>query len=312
MPLEWWAAAARDTARRAGQGGRSGTPRGRLGPSGSGHAGPRDPTRDRGLRDSGELLAERATRLAWTYGLVGWRWEGGDRIKTAGEVLRPSACSYLSYRIGGWPASRPWPAAIREVPAAGLREWQALTGLRWPVELSCIGVLLFGFVAPGEADPGALQAEAYTRDGRRVPHRIDGENLRRWTLGNPEGRVFEVAPASRPPVGVAVCEAPAEALAIAAAQPRTLVLAVGDRLASSARRVRGHLPRGLPVRLYGRRCALGAARLAGEDLAALGHDVERPWLPPLDAPYRCDFADYRAQRRPRTAVTGSNREHRDR
>ena len=202
----------------------------------------------------------------------------------------------MSHRIGGWPASRPWPAAIREVPEAGLRKWQVVTGLDWPVELSCIGVLLFGFFAPGEADPGALQAEAYTRDGRRVPHRVDGENVRRWTLGSTQGRVFEVAPASSPPVGVAVCEAPVEALAIAAAQPRTLVLAVGDRLALSALHVRGHLPRGLPVRLYGGRGAHRAARVAGEELAACGYDVGRPWLPPLDAPYRCDFADYRAER----------------
>ena len=138
--------------------------------------------------------AEGPTRLAWTYGLDGWRWEGGDEIKAAGEVLRPSARSYLSQRIGGWPASRPWPAAIREVPQPGLRKWQGVTGRYWPVELSCIGVLLFGFFAPGEAEPGALQAEAYTRDGRRVPHRGNGENVRRWTLGKTEGRVFQVAP----------------------------------------------------------------------------------------------------------------------
>ena len=96
------------------------------------------------------------TQLAWTYGLDGWRWERGDEIKAAGEVLRPSARSYLSHRIGDWPASRPWPAAIREVPQPGLRKWQAVTGRYWPVELSCIGVLLFGFFAPGEAEPGAL------------------------------------------------------------------------------------------------------------------------------------------------------------
>ena len=178
----------------------------------------------------------------------------------------------------------------------GLGKWQAFTGLDWPVELSCIGVLLFGFFAPGEADPRALQAEAYTRDGRRVPHRVDGENVRRWTLGSTQGRVFEVPPATGPPVGVAICEAPAEALAIAATQPRTLVLAVGDRRALSASHVRGHLPRRLPVRLYGGRGAHRAAREAGEELAALGYDVGRPWLPPLDAPYRCDFADYRAGR----------------
>ena len=198
------------------------------------------------------------TQLAWTYGLDGWRWEGGDEIKAAGEVLRPSARSYLSHRIGDWPASRPWPAAVREVPQPGLRKWQAVTGRYWPVELSCIGVLLFGFFAPGEAEPGALQAEAYAGDGRRVPHRVNGENVRRWTLGETEGRVFRVAPASRHSVGVAICEAPAEALAIAAGRPRTLVLAVGGELASSAPHVRGHLPRGLPVRIYGKRSAHAA------------------------------------------------------
>ena len=178
----------------------------------------------------------------------------------------------------------------------GLGKWQAVTGLDWPVELCCIGVLLFGFFAPAEADPCALQAEAYTRDGRRVPHRVDGENVRRWTLGSTQGRVFEVPPATGPPLGVAICEAPTEALAIAATQPRTLVLAVGDRRALSARHFWGHLPRRLPVRLYGGRGAHGAARVAGEELAALGYDVGRPWLPPLDAPYQCDFADYRAER----------------
>ena len=240
--------------------------------------------------------AEGPTRLAWTYGLDGWRWEGGDEIKAAGEVLRPAARSYLSQRIGGWPASRPWPAAIREVPQPGLRKWQGVTGRYWPVELSCIGVLLFGFFAPGEAEPGALQAEAYTRDGRRVPHRGNGENVRRWTLGKTEGRVFQVAPAFKSPVGVAICEGPTAALAIAAVRPRVLVLAVGGGLASSILHVGGHLPRGLPVRLYGERGAHAAARSAGEDLAALGYDVGRPWLPPFDAPSGCDFADYRAER----------------
>lgn len=236
------------------------------------------------------------TQLAWAYGLDGWRWEGGDEIKATGEVLRLSARSYLSQRIGGWPPSRPWPAAIREVPQPGIRKWQTVTGRYWPVELSCIGVLLFGFFATGEAEPGALQAEAYTRDGRRVPHRVNGENVRRWTLGETEGRVFRVAPASRPPVGVAICEAPATALAIAAVRPRTLVLAVGGGLASSVPHVRGHLPRGLPVRIYAERGAHASARAAGDALAALGHDVERPWLPPPDAPSGCDFAHYRAER----------------
>ena len=240
--------------------------------------------------------AEGPTRLAWTYGLDGWRWEGGDEIKAAGEVLRPSARSYLLQRIGGWPASRPWPAAIREVPQPGLGKWQGVTGRYWPVELSCIGVLLFGFFAPGEAEPGALQAEAYTRDGRRVPHRGNGENVRRWTLGKTEGRVFQVAPAFKSPVGVAICEGPTAALAIAAVRPRVRVLAVGGGLASSILHVRGHLPWGLPVRLYGERGAHAAARAAGEDLAALGYDVGRPWLPPFDAPSGCDFADYRAER----------------
>ena len=245
---------------------------------------------------------EGPTQLAWTYGLDGWRWEGGGTIKATGVALRPSARSYLSQRIGGWPASRPWPAAIREVPRPGLRKWQTVTGRYWPLELTCIGVLLFGFFAPGEADPGALQAEAYARDGRRVPHRVNGENVKRWTLGKTEGRVFQVAPASGAPVGVAICEAPAAALAIAAVRPRTLVLATGGGLASSVPHVRGHLPRRLPVRLYGERGAHAAARAAGDALAALGHDVERPWLPPLDAPSGCDFASYRAERaRGRTA-----------
>ena len=97
--------------------------------------------------------AEGPTRLAWTYGLDGWRWKGGDD------------------------------QGRRRGPAP-------------------VGVLLFGFFAPGEAEPGALQAEAYTRDGRRVPHRGNGENVRRWTLGKTEGRVFQVAPAFKSPVGV--------------------------------------------------------------------------------------------------------------
>ena len=102
--------------------------------------------------------AEGPTRLAWTYGLDGWRWGGGRRDQ-----------------------------GRRRGPAP-------------------VGVLLFGFFAPGEAEPGALQAEAYTRDGRRVPHRGNGENVRRWTLGKTEGRVFQVAPAFKSPVGVAICE----------------------------------------------------------------------------------------------------------
>ena len=110
------------------------------------------------------------------------------------------------------------------------------------------------------------------------------------------GGCSKVAPASRHSVGVAICEAPAEALAIAAGRPRTLVLAVGGGLASSAPHVRGHLPRGLPVRIYGERSAHAALRAVGEDLAALGYDVGRPWLPPLEAPSGCDFADYRAER----------------
>ena len=200
-------------------------------------------------------------------GLDGWRWEGGDEIKAAGEVLRPSARSYLSQRIGGWPASRPWPAAIREVPQPGLRKWQGVTGRYWPVELSCIGVLLFGFFAPGEAEPGALQAEAYTRDGRRVPHRGNGENVRRWTLGKTEGRVFQVAPAFKSPVGVAICEGPTAALAIAAVRPRVLVLAVGGGLASSILHVRGASaagPAGPALRRAGRaRGGAGGRRRPG-------------------------------------------------
>lgn len=240
---------------------------------------------------------EGPTQLAWTYGLDGWWWENDDgEIKTTGVVLRPSARAYLSQRIGGWPASRAWPAAIREVPPPGLRKWQRVTGRYWPVELSCIGVVLFGFFAPGEAAPGALQAEAYARDGRRVPHRVNGRNVKRWMLGTAEGRVFQVAPATRTAVGVAVCEAPTTALAIAATRPRALVVAVGDGLASSVALVRENLPQHLPVRLYGERGADAAARAAGEGLAALGHDVERPWLPPLDTPSGYDFADYRAER----------------
>ena len=120
--------------------------------------------------------------------------------------------------------------------------------------------------------------------------------MRRWTLGKTEGRVFQVAPAFKSPVGVAICEGPTAALAIAAVRPRVRVLAVGGGLASSILHVGGHLPRGLPVRLYGERGAHAAARAAGEDLAALGYDVGRPWLPPFDAPSGCDFADYRAER----------------
>ena len=91
------------------------------------------------------------------------------------------------------------------------------------------------------------------------------------------------------------CEAPTTALAIAAVRPRTLVVAVGGGLASSVLLIREQLPQ-LPVRLYGERGADAAARTAGEGLAALGHDVERPWLPPLDTPSGYDFADYRAER----------------
>ena len=249
-----------------------------------------------GLVRLASARTEGPTQLAWNYGLNGWRWKGGDEIKAAGVALRPSARGYLSQRIGGWSTARPWPAALREVPQPGLRKWQRVTGRYWPVELSCIGVVLFGFFALGEADPGALQAEAYTRDGRRVPHRVNGRNVKRWTLGTTEGRVFQVAPASGPAVGVAVCEAPTTALAIAAVRPRTLVVAVGGGLASSVLRIRAQLPQRLPVRLYGERGADAAARTAGEGLAAFGHDVERPWLPPLDTPSGYDFADYRAER----------------
>ena len=78
--------------------------------------------------------------------------------------------------------------------------------------------------------------------------------------------------------------------------PRTLVVAVGGGLASSVLLIREQLPQRLPVRLYGERGADAAARTAGEGLAALGHDVERPWLPPLDTRSGYDFADYRADR----------------
>lgn len=236
--------------------------------------------------------------MAWTYAIRGWRGESGV-IKPAGKPLRATAREYLSRRIGGWPAARAWPAGVRELPEAAIREWQRLTDRRWPVELRLVGVIVFGFQAPGEPEPGALQCEAYARDGRRVPHRVRDGNAAWWTLGAPGGRVFRVAPAARAaPDGVAICEGPVTALAIAASRPRTLVLAVGG-LASCVPHVRRHLPRGLPVRVYGDRDTRVAAQTGSRALAGLGETVAAPWLPDLDTPPGFGFADARREAAPR-------------
>lgn len=240
--------------------------------------------------------------MAWTYAIQGWRGKDGV-LKPAGEPLRAAAREYLSMQVGGWRPTRPWPASVRDLPAAALPEWQRLTGRRWPVDLRVVGILLFGFYAPGEGDPGALQCEAYAWGGRRVPHRVRGANAARWTLGAMDRRAFQVASASRDPASVAICESPTTALAIAAARPRALVLAVSS-LASCAPRVRGHLPRHLPVRLYSDRRGIGTARAGSRALEKMGLEVMPSWLPGPDVPAAFDFAA--ARRRAEAFWTGAH------
>ena len=96
VPLEWGAAAARDTAQRAGHGGRLGTPPARLGPSGSRRASPARPDPEPGppgqgrtARGKGDATGMdlRAGRLA-----MGGGRQDQDRRRGPAPVRRARTC----------------------------------------------------------------------------------------------------------------------------------------------------------------------------------------------------------------------------
>ena len=201
---------------------------------------------------------------------------------------------YLRGRGLAWPAERPRP--WRVLPESWLRqveleydggraicrrpEWTAAV-VMWP--------FLSAPCADRPPEGLTLQLEALASDGRRVL--ISG--AKRYTLGPTSGRAFHISAAAGRR-GLAVCEGPTTALAVAAAYPTVDVLAVGGQVSvATMRHWRAWLRRGEPVRLFGEAGQRADVMRATRALRALGYDVRDPWTPGPDAPLGTDFEDWR-------------------
>ena len=76
--------------------------------------------------------------------------------------------AYLTGR-GAWPAGERLPASVRWLPAS------AAGALRRRLPGGSAGALCYLFAAPGEADPAAIQLEAVTAGGERLPFGAAGK-----------------------------------------------------------------------------------------------------------------------------------------